>query len=560
MIARRKSFLSVIICVMHKSELHSVLEKELRALDKNFSDAAKNFSLFLNPNEQFGQYGSNLLILLAKKSGKSLEKTFEVLKEKIFSKPLFQESFEKIEPATNGFLNFYLSKNALFETFQAIFQGKKFPYVQAEIPKKVQIEYVSANPVGPLTLHNTRGAILGDTIANVLGRSGHKIHREFYVNDRGGQIKTLGLSILAAHGLIKEEETFYRGGYLKSLEFKVKSLERFIEKPEELGKIAAREILTNLIQKPLEEFGTHFDTFYSENELYKKGLDKEVLKLFADKKLTYKKDGALYFKSTLFGDNEDRVLVKSDGEATYFLSDAAYHLDKFRNRKFEVVIDIFGADHQSHKDRLYAIVKALELGGDFQIIIMQFVHLKSGEELMRMSKRKGVYLALDDLVKEVGKDAVRFFFLMTHHNTHLDFDVELAKRKSQENPVYYVQYAYARLCSIFEKAGLSEKEIAKQDPKKVFEYVIQINNVRNLLSKMHGYFDLISDVSKSLEVNKLATFALEFAAQFHQIYERTRIIDDNKIETKLRLSFALAVKNFLKELFDVIGIEAREKM
>ncbi len=412
----------------------------------------------------------------------------------------------------SGFINFFLSKDYLVRHLEDKVKdiGKG---------KKINVEFISANPTGPLTLGNARGGFSGDVLSNVLEKAGYDVCREFYINDRGKQI-----------------EDFKKGVY--------KGEKRTVSQ----------------IQKENQKFITKglkikFDKWFSEKSLYDKGVNK-VLDYLKKKKLTYEKEGALWFKSTKFGDDKDRVLIKSDGKEAYILSDIAYLRNKFE-RGFDRLIFFWGADHHGYIKRIEAAAQAL--GYDKKKIdfaLMQLVSLSGA----RMSKRAGVYLTLEELIKEVGLDVARFFFLQRSAGSHLNFDLKLAKKKSQENPVYYVQYAYARICSILKKTKIKPGKIILEEKAEL-----------DLAKQLIRFSEIVEDTAKDYQVQRIPQYAVDLAESFHRFYQECQVIpapyrtcsdmgsDDKKL-TQARLGLILAVKNTLKNTLDLMGISAPEKM
>jgi len=416
-------------------------------------------------NKEYGDYTSNVAFCLAKFLHKSPSATADELVKKIKKISAFTEvsadkkEFSKIE-AKNGFINFFLSPECLRHQLKEILE-KKDKYGESNVKgqmSSVNVEFISANPTGPLTIGNGRGGFYGDTLVNILESQGYKVMREYYINDRGEQILTLGRSIKKAQGFKMDSENLYRGDYINDL---AKQVNRNLS-VEEAGQKAIELILKTYIRPVIRRLGIKFDNWFSEKSLYppaprlrrasKNSKYGEIMEDLMRRDFIYEKDGATWMKTSQLGDSKDRVLIKKDGSETYFLSDILYHFDKFKIRKFDKVIDIWGADHHGYAPRLKAALKALGLPEDnLEIIITQLVRLvKNGKEV-KISKRAGVFIKLEELIDEVGLDAAKFFFLMYSPNTHMDFDMELAKQRSEKNPVYYVQYAHARITSILRK-------------------------------------------------------------------------------------------------------------
>lgn len=493
----------------------------------------------------FGDYSTNAALKLAKKQGKSPREIAQELVAK--AKEQGSDIFEKIEIAGPGFINFYLSQKFLAQKVSEILKkDEAFSKNDLGRGKKVQVEFISANPTGPLTLGNGRGGFYGDVLANVLQNSGYEVSREYFINDAGHQVEVLG------HSILKDEEAQYKGDYIEEFAGK------FSGNAKEIGEQAAGQIIEKMIKPTIEgRMKIKFDEWVSEKELHQSGEVKKVLEILKEKGLVYEEEGATWFKSTEFGDDKDRVLVTSgktekNGEPTYFLADIAYHYKKFIEQKFERVINIWGADHHGYVARLMAAKQALDLPGELKIIIMQLVRLFFKGQEVRMSKRAGTYITLDELLDEIPLDVARFFFLMRSPDTHMDFDLDLAKEQSEKNPVYYVQYAYARICSILAKAG----EVKPEN----FEKLVHPAELV-LIKKLLRLPDIVEDAAKNYQVHHLPQFALDLVRSFHKFYEECRVIDENDKEmTSARLALVLATKIVLKNIFFLMGIEPREKM
>ena len=527
-------------------------------------------------NREHGDYTSNVAFCLAKFLHKSPSATADELVKKIKKISAFTEvsadkkEFSKIE-AKNGFINFFLSPECLRHQLKEILE-KKDKYGESNVKgqmSSVNVEFISANPTGPLTIGNGRGGFYGDTLVNILESQGYKVMREYYINDRGEQILTLGRSIKKAQGShslipgIEEfappwrgegripgigavEENLYRGDYINDL---AKQVNRNLS-VEEAGQKAIELILKTYIRPVIRRLGIKFDNWFSEKSLYKGSKYGEIMEDLMRRDFIYEKDGATWMKTSQLGDSKDRVLIKKDGSETYFLSDILYHFDKFKIRKFDKVIDIWGADHHGYAPRLKAALKALGLPEDnLEIIITQLVRLvKNGKEV-KISKRAGVFIKLEELIDEVGLDAARFFFLMYSPNTHMDFDMKLAKERSEKNPVYYVQYAHARISSILRKARLkSNFKLMKNDAE------------LNLVRKLVEYPEILSDIAVNYEVHRLPRYALELAREFHNFYEKYRVITEDKSLTSARLGLVTATKIVLANALNLMGIKAPNKM
>ncbi len=504
------------------------------------------------PREKaFGDYSTNIAMQLVKKAKKSPLGIANLLVTKLVSYKVTKELFDKVEAVKPGFINFVLSPKFLVEqTKEIIKQEEKFGKSKIGKGKKVQVEFISANPTGPLTIGNGRGAFFGDTLTSVLEKSGYKVEREFYWNDAKAstQIRQLGESV---KGLAQ----VYGGDYIKELPKKIKKKYKKDVKSlsaEEAGFYAAK-----IIEKEVEDFikkklKIKFDVWFSEQSLYDKNKIDKVIAVLKRKKLAYYKEGALWFKSTKFKDDKDRVIVRSDGTPTYCLPDMAYHKDKFE-RGFDKVIDIWGADHAGDVKRVLGGIEALGYGNKLKILIHQMVRLIKGGKEVRMSKRAGIYVTLEELVDEVGLDVARFFFLMNSLDTHMDFDLDLAKERSEKNPVFYVQYAHARISSILRKAK-SLKPQAKN--LELLNHQAELNLIRQLIK----FPEIIEDTARDYEVHRLPYYAMQLATTFHDFYEKCRVISDDKELSQARLALVNATKIVLENVLGVMGISAPERM
>ncbi len=411
------------------------------------------------------------------------------------------------------------------------------------------IEFISSNPTGPIHLGNGRGGPLGDTLANVLEKSGYKVQREFYVNDYGNQIEILG------HSILKDNQAQYTGDYIDKLAQKVPA--GIKNNSREIGYWAASVILEEFIKPTCEKLGIMFDSWFSEKSLQDTGKVEEVLDILKKKQLVYEKGGALWLKSTNFGDDKDRVMVKADGFKTYLATDFAYHKNKIE-RGFDKLINIQGADHYKEVEVVkYFVENVLGKKGQLDSILTQFVRIIQNGKEIRMSKRKGVYFALDDLLEEVGKDAVRFIFISYSASSHINFDINLAKEKSEKNPVYYVQYALARISSLLSKIENQKLRI------KIGENLSLLSHKKelSLIYELNKFPEIIEEIVESYEVHKLPHYAINLADKFHNFYEECRIIDaENPELSNARLNLVNAVRIVLAEALRLMGISTPEHM
>lgn len=495
--------------------------------------------------EKFGDFTTNLPMILAGKIGKKPMEIGAKLVEAIEDR---EGNFEKIEVAAPGYVNFYLSKEYLQSIIEKVINEKE-SFGNSNIGNGIKIdnEFISANPTGPLHLGNGRGGFYGDLLTRVMRKAGFGIVSEYYVNDAGEQVAKLG------HSVLKDAEAVYGGEYIEQLN------QRFGELADvrEAGEKAAKVILDEIIKKTVtEKMKVNFDVWMSEKSLYDNGLVDEAIKKLKSNGLTFEKEGALWLETTKFGDDKDRVLVKSDGQKTYFASDCGYILDKL-NRGFDRIIETWGADHHGYIIRFSAAARALGFEGELKFVIVQLVKLvKDGKEV-RMSKRAGNVVYIDELIEEIGHDVTRFFFLMYSPDTHMNFDLGLAKERSQKNPVFYVQYAYARVCSI---QRVQKEENLIPDKKADLSLLVHEKEL-SLIKELDRFPRLIEEIAQSYEVHKLPHFAIKLADKFHSFYNACKVIDSENIELSLaRMTLVNAFGIVMKETLDLIGVDAPEKM
>ncbi len=461
--------------------------------------------------------------------------------------------FEKVEVAGPGFINFSVSSNVLEEELKRILNEKKKYGTLKLLKKKVQLEFISANPTGPLTLANGRGGFLGDALGNVLARAGAKVEREYYVNDTGNQVLNLGKSILAAGGIIPDSEEYYKGDYVKEWADGHRALiESMKGKPLSLGERAAKDFLRFIKTAVQKKARIKFDRFTSEKQIHTTGLVKKVLTLFKKKNFVFEEDGATWLKTTAFGDDKDRVIITKEGNPTYFLADAGHYLQT-KQRGFDTKINILGPDHYGYVARIQAVAKILGFK-ESTVLVTQAIRLMEQGELVKMSKRKGKFVTFEELVDEVGADVARFFFLMIAPETHMDFDLALAKERSQKNPVYYVQYAYVRAKNILTKMKITTAS-------KNFD-VTKLSTVHDigLIRELARFPEIIEDAARDYGVHRLTRYASELAKTFHNFYEAERVAGEEKGISDARVALVAATCIIFENLFSTIGISAPKKM
>lgn len=513
--------------------------------------------------EGFGDYSTNIAFLLAPVLKKSPSEIARIFLEHIN----VEDICEKVEIAGKGFINFYLKDDVWRTLLKNISDGNETLYPDTGKGKKVLIEFVSANPTGPLHIGHGRGAAVGDVLANVLEKTGYAVSKEYYINDAGRQIRTLGESTYLRWKELQGQEIeypkeCYQGDYIRDLARQL--LDNKLEIPAEkekailmMAQFSGAEILKG-IQKDLEDFGVVFDNYYNESTLFEKGVVEDTLNLLKNRGYAYEKDGALWFTTSKFEKDEDRVLIKSGGEKTYFTSDIAYHMDKF-NRSFDMLIDIWGSDHHGYIPRLKASIQAIGKDKDsFRAILIQFVTLLKDGKPVGMSTRSGEFTTLQEVVQEVGKDAARFFFLTRKSDSHLEFDLDLAKKTSNENPVFYVQYAHARIASIFrnaKEAGIETDRLNEADIN-----LLMLSEEINLIKGILGFYHVMEGSAKSFEPHRITFYLIDLVGRFHGYYNRTRVLGDDKELTMARLWLLHMLKIVIKNSLDVLGVSAPERM
>lgn len=515
----------------------------------------------------FGDYATNIAFVLKDRVGLNPLQIAERLTKKLEEE---KELFERVEFVKLGFINFWISPAYYVHNLKvAIDSGNEYGKIDLGKGKKVLVEFVSANPTGPLHIGHGRGAAYGDSLARILEFTGYKVTREYYVNDKGTQMEVLGASVYLRAKELKGEkvefpEDYYRGEYIYDIAREVlKKYPNLFELEEreaiKICKNFAIETILTDIRQDLENFRVHFDNWYSERALYEREEVDRVIELLRERGFIYEKDGAVWFKASVFGDEKDRVLIRSNGEYTYFAGDIAYHYEKFRKRGFELGINLWGADHHGYVKRLKAALQAMEIDPEnLSIILIQMVNLLEGEEVKSMSTRQGEFVELKELIREVGVDAVRFIFLSRSADAPLDFDVELAKKQSQDNPVYYVQYAHARICSLFEKAR--QQGIDKINWKRVDFNLLKSEEELQLMKRIEEFREVVELASQFYAPHKITHFLIELAKDFHEYYTKYRILNENKDLSLARLGLCLGCKIVIKNGLDLLGVSSPEKM
>jgi arginyl-tRNA synthetase len=545
-----------------KDEIKAAVIKANLATEEQVPDVI----LEIPKEKTHGDYSTNMAMQLARVAKKAPRMIAEEL---IADFDLSKASIEKIEIAGPGFINFYMNNSYLTALIPSILEaGDAYGQTTTGNKQKIQVEFVSANPTGDLHLGHARGAAVGDSLCNILDKAGYEVSREYYINDAGNQINNLAWSVEARYfqalGLEKEmPEDGYHGediiGIGKTLA--EEHGDKFVQMDEKERFQQFREYGLKYelakLKQDLEEFRVPFDVWYSETSLYGNGKIDLALDKLRENGHIYEEEGATWFRSTTFGDDKDRVLIKNDGSYTYLTPDIAYHKDKL-DRGFEKLINIWGADHHGYIPRMKAAIEALGYGKDaLEVEIIQLVHLYKNGEKMKMSKRSGKAVTMRDLVEEVGLDAVRYFFAMRSSDTHMDFDLDLAVSQSNENPVYYAQYAHARISSILRQGveqGIQfdkEVDLSQIGAEKEFE----------VLKKIGEFPQAVGEAAEKRMPHRITNYIFDLASTFHSFYNAEKVLDvENMEKTKARLALIKSVQITLKNALALIGVSAPEKM
>lgn len=578
-----------------KDALIALIHKSLSALSISSSDV----QLTRTKDATHGDFATNIAMILSKQLGQKPRELAEKIIAHLPASPVVQ----KVEIAGPGFINFFLTQNSEHTAIeQAISLGDKFGHTNIGLGKKIHIEYVSANPTGPLHVGHGRGAAFGACVSNLLDAIGYNVHREYYVNDAGRQMRILGASIWLRYielfgTSITLPKNTYRGDYVIDIAKAFRDIhgERFLLSPEKIQAVFPAiadtdetkdafidQLIENLssalgpdkfeivrqygvdevtadIKNDLEEFGVTYTEWFPESQLYKNGWLETGINTLKEHGFTYEKEGALWFKATELGDEKDRVLVRANGVPTYFASDVAYHTYKY-DQGYDEIIDVFGADHHGYLPRIKAFLKGL--GKDtnkLQILLVQFAILYRGTERVSMSTRSGEFVTLRELRHEVGNDAARFFYIMRKPEQHLDFDLELAKSTSNENPVYYIQYAHARICSVWRQ--LAEKKLAWDKAAGLSQLNLLIHDdEKNLITAIASFPEMIQSAGVQYAPHKIAHFLQDFAQYFHAYYNAHKFIVEDDALRNARLSLIAAAQQVVKNGLSLLGVSAPEAM
>ncbi len=514
--------------------------------------------------ESHGDFSTNIAMQITKQARKSPKLIGEAIMKNINTEEGYIQSVELAGP---GFINFRLKKSWIYEVLEEIYD-KRNHYGNSDIGKgkKVNVEYISANPTGPMHMGNARGGSIGDAIAAVLDRAGYEVSKEFYINDAGNQIEKFGQSLEARYlQIIGEDVAFPEDGYQGNdiIEHMKNFVDIHGDKYKKVDSVERKKALVDYalklnilkIKEDLAEYGVKYDTWFYESTLHEANSVGNIIKELQDKGHAYEKDGAIWFKTSNFGCEKDDVLIRNNGIPTYFAADIAYHANKLRTREFDWSINVWGADHHGHIARLKSGIEALGINPDrLTVVIMQLVRLTRKGEIERMSKRKGTAISLSDLIEEVGRDAARFFFNLRSPDSHLDFDLDLAVEESNDNPVFYVQYAYARICSILRQL---EIEVSFSQ---VSLALLKEKEEITLIRKLADLPQEIIKAGEKLDPSKITKYVLDLSSDFHSFYNACRVKVEDEELMKARIILIQCTRQVIKNCLDILGVNAPEKM
>ncbi|HXG51062.1 MAG TPA: arginine--tRNA ligase [candidate division Zixibacteria bacterium] len=552
-----------------RSHLSQLLTRAIEKAAKGGELTSDLPPLLLEPPKQreFGDLTTNVALLWARSAKRPPRAIAETILKHLEDP---DGILARKEIAGPGFLNFSFSPGFYYRRLRELAAAGE-RRLDLGRGRRVQVEFASVNPTGPLHVGHGRVAVIGDVLARLHEAAAYEVEREYYVNDAGKQMESLGLSLYARYReLFGEVVEFpadgYPGDYVREIAARLKA-----EKGESLlGETKERAVafcteyggaaLLEQIREQLAAFGIRFDSYFSERAMRARDEVAGTMALLRERGLIYEKDGAQWFRSTQFGDDKDRTVVKSDGELTYFASDIAYHRSKFE-RKFDRLINVWGADHHGYVPRIKAALRGLGYDPDvLQVVLVQMVQLTRGGEPVRMGKRTGEFVSLQEVIEEVGKDAARFFFLMRKPDSHLDFDLDLAKRQSSENPVFYVQYAHARVSSVFEQARRTGVPWDEARTAHVTVERLELAEELELIRQAIRFDEVIEESVRELEPHRVTFYLLELAGEFHRYYNRHRILSDDLELTLARMLLARTVQTALRRGLEVVGVEAPVKM
>lgn len=559
--------MSIAIEVKNKlaDSLRQALEEAAKAGELSVEEIPE-ILLEVPKDREHGDYASNIAMMISRQTRLSPRKNAEIILKYFDGRNCF---VEKSEIAGPGFINFYLDRRWLYQVLRQVHeQDSEFGHQNIGGGEKVQIEFVSANPVGPMNVVNARAAAVGDTLSRLLDAIGYDVTKEYYVNDAGNQARVFGRSIAARYLQLKGQdvefpEDGYPADYVIDLAKELMAEHPDLDKMswEELSSFCTKWGVDRMVasqKQDLAAFGVEFDVWFREHQLHDEHAVERTLDYLRSKGYLYEAENAVWFRSTVFGDDKDHVVIKSDGTPTYLAPDIAYHWNKFQ-RGFSKVIDILGPDHHGYIGRMKAAVQALGYSEDsLEIIILQLVNLLRNGEKVRMSKRRGEFITMSELVSEVGKDAARYFFLMRSPESHLDFDMSLAIEESSDNPVYYVQYAHARICSILRQAADEGIPVRKYEDLAEVQLLEDVEF--ELLRKMASFPEEVALAGTRREPHRIARYVHELASLFHNFYTHCRVLGEQPAVRDSRLALVDCVRIVLRNGLYLLGIDAPERM
>lgn len=530
-----------------------------------------NFEIEIPADSKHGDLSSNVALTLSKSFRMPPIKIAKLILQNLEFDPSL---ITKSEIAGPGFINFFLGNEFFKTTIQEI-EKDDLNYGNSNFGngKKIMVEFVSANPTGPMHMGNARLGALGDCLSSILKKVGYNVYKEFYVNDAGNQIEKFGLSldvryrqICNTEKNIEMPEECYQGQDITELAQKFYDIHKknYIDKDYQTRKQALIDFALpkniNRMKQDMEKYKIIYDNWFYESKLHSGGSIQKIIDILSKNNYTYEKDGCLWYKSTAFGSDKDDVLVRGNGIPTYFAADIAYHYNKFVTRGFDIGIDIWGADHHGHVERMKGVMEALGINRNrLHVILVQLVKLLKNGEIVRMSKRTGKSIQLSDLLDEVGPDSARFIFNIHEAGSGMDFDLDLAVKQDSQNPVYYVQYAHARICSIFRKLNTSDLENYKSQSDDCLNVLTDLNE-RKLIFYMSSYPEELIKSAKFYDPTKITRYVIELATLFHKFYSSSKIISEDPIKTAARLHLCNSVKIILKSVLDLMKVEAPETM
>ena len=545
-----------------KSVIKNIKDNIISALEPyNIEITLDDFSLSPPKQESFGDLSSNIALLISKQMKENPLGVAEKIKAELLNKNI--KNIDAITVTPPGFINFVIKQNFYQNNLKSIIQDKDdFGKDFKGKDKSANVEFVSANPTGPLTVGHGRNAVIGDTVSNILEWHDYKVTREYYYNDAGKQMRTLGKSVEARYlELLEKSFEFPEGGYqgdyiIEIAKEIINNNGKDLKENDAQFLSSAEKTIFRQIKNSLNSLGIKFDIFSNEKSFYDSGAIEQLLSQLKDKGLIYEDDGATWYKATELGAKQDKVYIKSSGEPTYRLPDTAYHRDKI-NRDFDLIVDVFGADHTDTYPDVLSALKALNLNTNhIKILIYQFVTLIKNGEKVKMSTRKADFITLDNLIDELGLDIVRYFFIMRSMNTHLDFDLNLAKDQSDKNPVFYLQYAYARICNIIRHGEGQNYKFSDDFDATLLNQSSEIK----LLKLMSNFPTMMETALDTLEPQIIANYLQELASSFHKFYGNCKVITEDKNISQARLGLINGTKIILSTGLSILGISAPEKM